>query len=174
MLYAGISLGCDCWRLKIVRKQVNSHRCHHQWIARRWQPSDYILSSKWLICRPSLLQSGPWCDSFVQPSPGVTIAALSVWAQGSRTAAAVTVVTTWRQEPVWSAPSAKMVSCQLSYFFYGPYVCPFCTHLSVRLIGLLCSEVTWWKQLNYFIVQWRQGHFRNSTFLKHRLLLVGF
>lgn len=53
----------------------------------------------------------------MQPSPGVTMAASSVWVQGRETAAAATAVTIWREEPAWSAPSAKMVSCQLSYSY---------------------------------------------------------
>ena len=53
------------------------------------------------------------------PSTGVTIAATSAWGLVKETAAAVSVVTIWRQEPAWSAPSAKMVSCQLSYLQDG-------------------------------------------------------
>ena len=45
----------------------------------------------------------------------MTIAATSAWGPVKETAAAVSVVTIWRQEPAWSAPSAKMVSCQLSH-----------------------------------------------------------
>lgn len=55
------------------------------------------------------------CNLSDSPLAGATTAATSVWGLVKETAAAVWAVTTWRPEPVWSAPSAKMVSCQLSY-----------------------------------------------------------
>lgn len=49
----------------------------------------------------------------------MTIAATSAWGPVKETAAAVSMVTIWRLEPAWSALSAKMVSCQLSYLQEG-------------------------------------------------------
>ena len=58
----------------------------------------------------------------MRPSTGVTIAATTAWGPVKETAAPVSVVTIWSQEPAWSAPSAKMVSCQLSYLQDMPSV----------------------------------------------------
>lgn len=51
---------------------------------------------------------------------------MSAWGRVKETAAAVSMVTTWRPEPVWSALSAKMVSCQLSYLHKGRIVLFIC------------------------------------------------
>lgn len=45
---------------------------------------------------------------------GVTVAATSAWGPEKETAATASMATIWREEPAWSAPSAKMVSCQPS------------------------------------------------------------
>lgn len=68
------------------------------------------------------------------------MAASSVWVQGKETAAAATAVTIWREEPAWSAPSARMVSCQLSYFYI---VFTDVRHVLVSetMYGKRCSEI---------------------------------
>ena len=65
----------------------------------------------------------------------MTIAATSAWGRVKETAAAVSVVTIWRPEPAWSALSAKMVSCQLSYLQDCPdvFIC-FCVETVYRQI----------------------------------------
>lgn len=88
----------------------------------------------------------------------MTIAATSAWGLVKETAAAVSVVTIWRQEPAWSAPSAKMVSCQFSYLQTGLNVfIPDLLRRFSRGIKRLCVDLLVRSAVNFLH---RLGHAR--------------